>query len=639
MDSDTVSRIESWESQPVSDGFAGLQKLADASFTGAVSTNGNWVLMLNGRVINVPEGQIERFDSASGTAYRAPHPSVPLLLAMRETGGTREGRYFTDDTPLKEVHETLSSGNFTGYVELSDNVLSGDYYICYYGGQSLSMARVGNAERLLTGEEAFDRARDEVGIYEVYSVDLTVTELPEPQTEEQPAASPAAQTDRSGDQSDSSTPSPTETPEQSAGSSESDPGAHAEAEPAKDREASESEPNQPRQQSSDSTPAAKPSSETHTADREHRESDETTETAEHDADPISEEAAWRKSKTIPALDPEESAELEPQTGETAGSSEDTTRESSTDRESTAVDATTEASTEPADPNRQTEELERLRDRLETAETDRDQLKQERDRLKARLKELQSQHTSQEPPDQRGKDITPDRALDGTDLFIRYQSRGEVTLQSAKEQNADRQTVTQNLRIEEHTRFDTEEATVNGQSFDSFIADRLEYRFVDWIARTLLFEIRDTGNQKSLSAIFQAIPEIDRAEFDGTVTTTIEEETISETFDIVIRNRMGEPLFLAQLNDQRDPATGGMMADLIERASAVAEGHETVAGVFLVTASFFEPEALETASEATGGGFLSRDAKESFVKLTRRAGYHLCLVEARQGEFHLAVPEI
>jgi hypothetical protein len=59
----------------------------------------------------------------------------------------------------------------------------------------------------------------------------------------------------------------------------------------------------------------------------------------------------------------------------------------------------------------------------------------------------------------------------------------------------------------------------------------------------------------------------------------------------------------------------------------------------VTASFFEPNALETASEATSGGLLSRDKRESFVRLGRKQGYHLCLVEAREGKFHLAVPEL
>ena len=44
-------------------------------------------------------------------------------------------------------------------------------------------------------------------------------------------------------------------------------------------------------------------------------------------------------------------------------------------------------------------------------------------------------------------------------------------------------------------------------------------------------------------------------------------------------------------------------------------------------------------ETAGGGFLSRSDRESFVKVGRKAGYHLCLVEDRNDAFHLTVPEL
>jgi len=83
----------------------------------------------------------------------------------------------------------------------------------------------------------------------------------------------------------------------------------------------------------------------------------------------------------------------------------------------------------------------------------------------------------------------------------------------------------------------------------------------------------------------------------------------------------------------------MMTDLVQRASRVGETSDTLAGAFLVTESFFEPAALETAEEATSSGLFSRDKRQSFVNLSRKGGYHLCLVEARNQEFHLAVPEL
>jgi hypothetical protein len=65
----------------------------------------------------------------------------------------------------------------------------------------------------------------------------------------------------------------------------------------------------------------------------------------------------------------------------------------------------------------------------------------------------------------------------------------------------------------------------------------------------------------------------------------------------------------------------------------------MATAFYVTESFFEPEALEAVAEETGGGFLSRSKRKSFVKLSRKQGYHVCLVEARNNEFHVNVPEL
>jgi hypothetical protein len=108
---------------------------------------------------------------------------------------------------------------------------------------------------------------------------------------------------------------------------------------------------------------------------------------------------------------------------------------------------------------------------------------------------------------------------------------------------------------------------------------------------------------------------------------------------VLRDRMGNPLVVANVNDSRDAATEGMMVQLNEDAQAVKKRHDEFCSAFMVTTSFFEPGALETAAEATSGSLLSRDSRKSFVKLSRKRGYHLCLVETRSGNFHINVPEL
>jgi hypothetical protein len=83
-----------------------------------------------------------------------------------------------------------------------------------------------------------------------------------------------------------------------------------------------------------------------------------------------------------------------------------------------------------------------------------------------------------------------------------------------------------------------------------------------------------------------------------------------------------------------------MADLVEKAEAVGRAKEQLAAAFLVTSSFFDPAALERANAATdSGGILGGSSRRSYVKLSRRNGFHLCLVETRDGSFHLNVPEL
>ncbi|MFC7223031.1 hypothetical protein ACFQKF_07750 [Halalkalicoccus sp. GCM10025322] len=121
MRTETETRITSWETRPVENGYAGLHALAEAAFSGAITANETWLFMLDGRPIGLSDGPIESFSEGDSTAYVAAHPALSLLFAMRERGGETTARYYTDDTPLADTAETLSSSEFTGYVELSEN--------------------------------------------------------------------------------------------------------------------------------------------------------------------------------------------------------------------------------------------------------------------------------------------------------------------------------------------------------------------------------------------------------------------------------------------------------------------------------------------------------------------------------------
>ncbi|MFC7194753.1 hypothetical protein ACFQL4_08960 [Halosimplex aquaticum] len=296
----------------------------------------------------------------------------------------------------------------------------------------------------------------------------------------------------------------------------------------------------------------------------------------------------------------------------------------------------------------------LRSRLDPLESERDQLEAERDdlagevdeleaeveRLESQLQEIEAEFGDAVDAERR---MSPGEALDQTNLFVRYESKGKATLETAHAGDASREKVGENLGLEYHTQFDRDNVSVGGLPFDEFLRETIQFQFVTWVINDLLYEIRDTGKVAELQALYDAIPKIDRAELNGTVSTEYtedgQERRSQESFDVVMRDRMGNPLLTANMNDSRQAASESMMSALVTASSHVGESTETLGASFLVTSSFFEPEALETAAEATSGGLLSRDKRESFVKLSRKQGYHLCLVEAREDKFHLAVPEL
>jgi hypothetical protein len=861
MSTRVADRVDGWEQRSFSDGYRGLGDLADADFSGVVRAGGADLYMTKGTVVGIEGGAIEDFEGASGTSYRAPSPALPLLAVMQGRSDEVRAKYYTEETPMAEVDRTLSDGGFTGYVELSENVLSGDYYLVYHQGRSMSVAFVGNSGQLVDGDEAFETANDEVGIYEVRPVDVDAIEIPEPDpdqgTDPEPgqgvepapdtgadagAASPAASEATDEEASEEAVADSRDEPDGRAGAVESgtaasdpgeadatagpeaadepgdraQPGESTTSERAADRQAGatgpstgtdaaggdqpeeagaqrgrpdadgeatdagrgatdpdrgsraepadtpdgigrsggapqpEPEPNpEPRQEPEpDPEPRQEPEPDPEsrqepepdpesrqepepTPDRGGRdpaagqggatqrrgETDEPTpgrEPAPADDSPgrASEDAGVAlETRSVPSLDPERTSEgkrgrggtstgaqsgpsrqraagddpqSEPATPSTAASGSDARTGGAGDDERTAPDRdpapagpeqagpdTDEgtaavdgeagregASGDVAELREQLEERDAELDRLEAElaeETERreeleaeaadlreerDELAAEVERLEAELERVEEEFGVATGASQR---LTPAEALEGTDLFVRYRSKNGTTLTDAHGGEGSREDVTENLRLEQHTQFEAAEVAVDGQDYEAFIRSRVEYQFVTWLVEDLLFEVRDSGGAEGLADLYDAVPEVDRAELNGTIAVRYTEDGTEqrgqETFDIVLRDRMGDPLFVADLNDSREGATEGMMERLITAAERVGGSKDTLAGAFLVTESFFEPEALETAAEATKGGLLSRDKRKSFVNLSRKRGYHLCLVEARNQNFHLAVPEL
>ncbi|WP_049985359.1 DUF7527 domain-containing protein [Halobellus rufus] len=750
MNSRTIDVVTDWETVAAPDGYEGLHELADAEFSGAVSAGMTWAFFLNGRVVGVFEGDIEDFEDAELTAYRAADPSLPLLFSMQERGGETQARYYTNQTSLSDADQTLSNGGFTGYIELSENVLSGDYYVVYHGGKSMSAAFVGSSERLLTGDEAFETAADEVGIYEVIDADVELVEIPDrPEPESsgsEPDGSAAAAATGEEDagedagggeqEADADTEPAADASEEAdgdagttddagavddAGSSADDAEAAVEtadddgvdedtATPGPDSEeeaeaadgSDEATASEPVDAGADGPRTVARDSETATADAagdaSPREGAAGGSTAageqaagsESGADGVfSDEERWREAKTIPSLDPEKSSSNG--TTESAGDApsqsasgrvaelqqRQAARQRARDR--SASDATQSSAAprsggggaQSAGGDRLKKRLSRARDRIDELEAEREALREERDslqgdreELKERVNALEAEREEQRDrideleaeretlkaevqrleaeldggPESAGEtSMSAEQALSGTNLFVRYDRKGEATLEHAHAGDASREDVAKNLRLEHHTTFETDGLVVDGRPYAEFLRDSTEYSFAEWLVTDLLYEIGETGNRSSMAGVFDSIPEIDRIELYGTVGVDTDEGVERRDFDVIFRDKMGDPLFVADINDSRNATTEAMVGSLVSNTGVIAEDEESLSAGFYVTESFFEPGALETVTEETGGGLLSRSKKRSYVKLSRKQGYHLCLVEARNGEFHLNVP--
>jgi len=232
----------------------------------------------------------------------------------------------------------------------------------------------------------------------------------------------------------------------------------------------------------------------------------------------------------------------------------------------------------------------------------------------------------------------DDALAGTTLFVRYEDAIDGTLEHAVEGRIDESTLRSNLHLAAHTVFEADEVTVDGRPFGSFLRDAPEYRFVEWLLTTLIYEIRRTGTSDGLSKLYASIERIDRIDFDGDATTASTGGD-SASFDLVFRDEGADPLVIAAFDEGGDPTAAVPVDSFVERASRVAEATGTLVAAFFVTASQFGAGATEVVAEATRGGLFSRTARRSFVTLSRQRGFHLCLAEIRDGDCSLTVPEL
>jgi hypothetical protein len=632
----TVPPIDESDARPFAGGIAELTRLAAASFTGIVrldrETPGEsddpdsadreaagaprkpWLAMVAGEVRGVFDGDIETFEHREGTAAAAPDAAPVLLQAMIERAGEDRGDLHTEAT-LPAVEEALPTG-FTGYIELIGTDLQRACYVVYDDGEATPVALEDGRERTVrTDRQAVDRARERASVYETRGVPLDPVAIPDPGPE-------------SGSEADSRS--------DLGPDSAFDSGDDADSEP--DLEFG-----------TESTSVAANGSVARRAADDGTEKRITMGAA--DSAPLVGGGA-EKLPTNSVADPmatitEALAERDRLRAEVArleATIEDYRSGTSRGPPAAGADGGIDVGREPRSTHDGPTDHDDRRD-SEGFSARAGPVRPGDDRADT---ESAGQAEPFEPVEQAGPaepaEYDPQTALAATTLLVRYDSLGAPTLASAEGgEDAERSAVRANRRLTPHTDLDTADARVAGTNFQDFLESSAEYRFVEWLLDALLFEIRATGNATALGALEEAIPTIDRADLRGTIdveyVTDGETRRDTERFDVVFRDRMDDPLLVARLDESPSPVPVERVTDLLTAANRVDETTGTLAGAFVISGGYFEPDSLETAAEVTDSGFLSRDSRKSFIGRSRRQGYHLCLVEALDGSFHLSVPEL
>ena len=611
-----------WEDRPVDADRNGFVKLLEQEFNGLVEDQtATRAFFVRGRVVHVEGGSLEAMSRATVTASEADDPGVAMLAAMRTKGPEPRARYYTHETPISTVDDTLRSGGFTGYVSLAEQVVSGAYFLVYHNGKRMPVAYVGTAQRIVTGEEAYELTVNEVGIYEVFPTPIEV------QTIE--AADRASPRERDNGVSEALSI------DLSPGSTEASPARSAAASDAMSAPETASDP-------PDSDPDP-PDSDTLVSAGD----------ASIEADPVASggDASPDVAPTVEPMATDTPSDRPP--GNEAVTShlqgrlmalEERRRELERDRDDLMRQVTrAEARVEDRD-----EQIKRLTAEYEAELSDQaDIIEAHERRVEAMREEIEQLRTSLA---ERGvaeeeaieSEERPRRgALEESNLFIRYADKAGPSLRDFRLQNAAIEKVQENLTVETHTNFDPQRVTIDGQPFDEYLHQSTEYKFISWVTGDLLALIDTTGTRGSLGPLFEAITAIDRVELYGEITTSVpdEDEPISRPFDIIARNKVGDPLIIADVNTTTAPTTRAMTRALSEKIMDLAPEIPDIAAGFYVTESFYDPGALQVIADAVSSGIIPRTNKRSYVRIGRGRGFHLCLSERRGEEFYLNVPDL
>lgn len=94
-----------------------------------------------------------------------------LVIGLESLGYSKLKSFYTEDTSVEEIDSKLQDNEFNGYIEISENTISGRHYGMYSDGTRYSLT-IKDSE-YITGEKSYDRGLSYAGLYDLYKSDHT----------------------------------------------------------------------------------------------------------------------------------------------------------------------------------------------------------------------------------------------------------------------------------------------------------------------------------------------------------------------------------------------------------------------------------------------------------------------------------
>lgn len=142
-----------------------------------------YIAILNGGLLAIGEKQSdqswsrvdydisEKLENNNCKLYIPPNDEILILLGFNILGYTTlDDELYTNNQEIKDLDDKLQKKDFTGFIEISENTISGNHYIMYYNGSRYNLTT--KNEEFIIGDKSHSMCLSHVGIYELNKITI-----------------------------------------------------------------------------------------------------------------------------------------------------------------------------------------------------------------------------------------------------------------------------------------------------------------------------------------------------------------------------------------------------------------------------------------------------------------------------------